>query len=83
MTGADHFIVARSDSHWKVSFHGSDQSPFETKEDAIAAAVEAAKIESAKGLDVEVLVQDIDSTFHSAWRSGSESADEAGLSTQA
>jgi hypothetical protein len=79
---ADHFIVARSDSHWKVSFHGSDQSPFETKEEAIAAAVEAAKLESAKGLDVEVLVQDIDSTFHSAWRSGADAENEAGLSTR-
>ena len=65
-----HFIVARSDSHWKVSFHGTDQSPFESKEDAIEAAVAAAQIESAGGLEVEVLVQDIDSTFHTAWRSG-------------
>lgn len=80
---AHHFIVARSNSHWKVSFHGSDQSPFETKEDALAAAVASAREQSAKGLDVEVLVQDIDSTFHMAWRSGAKDGDETALETRA
>ncbi|MEO8686087.1 MAG: DUF2188 domain-containing protein [Devosia sp.] len=69
-----HFIVARSDSHWKVSFHGTEQSPFESKEDAIEAAVAAAQAESVKGLDVEVLVQDIDSTFHTAWTSSGDTS---------
>ena len=76
---AHHFIVARSDSHWKVSFHGTEQSPFETKEAAIEAAVAAARAQSAEGLEVEVLVQDIDSTFHTAWRSGAEEGGEEGL----
>ena len=80
---AHHFIVARCDSHWKVSFHGSDQSPFETKEDAITAAVAEAKLQSAKGLEVEVLVQDIDSTFHSAWRSGADDDSDEELATRA
>jgi hypothetical protein len=79
---AHHFIVARSDSSWKVSFHGSEQSPFVSKEDAIAAAVAEAKLQSAKGLEVEVLVQDIDSTFHSAWRSGEDDDSDRGLSTR-
>jgi hypothetical protein len=79
---ADHFIVARCDSHWKVSFHGSDQSPFETKEDAIVAAVAEAKLQSAKGRLVEVLVQDIDSTFHSAWRSSADDDAEEELATR-
>jgi Uncharacterized protein conserved in bacteria (DUF2188) len=79
---ADHFIVARSDSHWKVSFHGSEHSPFETKEDAIAAAVQAAKEQSANGRAVEVLVQDIDSTFHSAWRSGGDDNSEETLAVR-
>jgi hypothetical protein len=76
---AHHFIVARSDSHWKVSFHGTEQSPFESKDEAIEAAVAAARIQSADGLEVEVLVQDIDSTFHTAWRSGTEGGGEEGL----
>ena len=76
---AHHFIVARSDSHWKVSFHGTEQSPFESKEDAIEAAVAAARIQSADGLEVEVLVQDIDSTFHTAWKSGADDGGEEAL----
>ncbi|WP_375450540.1 hypothetical protein [uncultured Devosia sp.] len=75
-----HFIVARSDSHWKVSFHGTEQSPFESKEEALVAAVAAARVEFSKGLEVEVLVQDIDSTFHSAWKSGAD-GENADLST--
>lgn len=77
-----HFIVARSDSHWKVSFHGSDQSPFETKQEAIDAAVAAARLQSAKGLEVEVLVQDINSKFHTAWRSGVNDDDDTALATR-
>ncbi|MGV8951281.1 MAG: DUF2188 domain-containing protein [Cypionkella sp.] len=76
---ADHFIVARSDGHWKVSFHGTEQSPFETKEEAIEAAVAAAQAESANGLEVEVLVQDIDSTFYTAWTSAADTAGGEGL----
>lgn len=79
---AQHFIVARCDSHWKVSFHGTEQSPFETKEAAIAAAVIGAKARSADGLNVEVLVQDIDSTFHTAWRSGADDAGDEGLASR-
>ena len=77
-----HFIVARSDSHWKVSFHGTEQSPFESKEEAIEAAVASAQAESAKGLEVEVLVQDIDSTFRTAWKSGEGSGDEEMLAVR-
>lgn len=76
---AHHFIVARSSSHWKVSFHGTEQSPFETKEGAIEAAVDAARIQSAEGLEVEVLVQDIDSTFRTAWKSGAGDGGDAAL----
>lgn len=76
---AHHFIVARSDSHWKVSFHGTEQSPFETKEDAIEAAVASAREQSAQGLEVEVLVQDIDSKFHTAWKSGADDNGAPGL----
>jgi hypothetical protein len=79
---AHHFIVARSDSHWKVSFHGTDQSPFETKKEAIAAAVEEARARSADGLEVEVLVQDIDSTFHTAWRSGADDDGDEALASR-
>lgn len=67
---AHHFIVARADSYWKVSFHGTDQGPFVTKDEAIQVAVAAAQAKCAEGLEIEVLVQDIESNFHTAWSSG-------------
>jgi hypothetical protein len=80
---AHHYIVARGDSHWKVSFHGTEQGPFVTKDEAISAAVEAARGTCAKGIEVEVLVQDIESNFHTAWKSsGTDGVDET-LSTSA
>jgi hypothetical protein len=61
-----HYIVCKDGAHWKTSFHGTDEGPFPTKEDATASAIAGAK---AAGLDVEVLVQDVDLKFHSAWKS--------------
>ena len=78
---AHHYIVAHTDSHWKVSFHGTEQGPFVSKEEAIAAAVEAARESSKEGLDVEVLVQDIESNFHLAWKSSVPDGAEAQLSS--
>jgi hypothetical protein len=64
---SQHYIVAQDGTHWKISFHGSDQGPFKQKDDAIAAAIKSAKTSGAM-TDVEVLVQDVDLTFHTAWR---------------
>ena len=80
---AHHYIVARGDSHWKVSFHGTEQGPFMTKEEAINAAVQAARGSCAKGMDVEVLVQDIESNFHMAWKSAAGDGAGEALSTSA
>jgi hypothetical protein len=59
-----HYIVAQDGSRWKISFHGTDQGPYTCKEDAVAAAIKEAK---AAAIDIEVLVQDVDRKFHSAW----------------
>jgi hypothetical protein len=64
-----HYIVARSESQWKVSYRGTDQGPFTSKEEAIEIAIAAAQAEHDEGEDVEVLVQDIESNFHTAWTS--------------
>ena len=80
---AHHYIVARSDSYWKVSFHGTQQGPFTSKDEAIAVAVAEAQESCARGMEVEVLVQDIESNFHMAWKSTPGSAAEPGLSTSA
>lgn len=72
-----HYIVARAGSRWSVSFHGTQEGPFSTKEAALDAAIAAATLASKDGRQVAVLVQDIESNFHTAWTSGGEGADEA------
>ena len=79
---AEHFIVARHESQWKVSYHGTEQGPFATKEEAIDIAITSAEAERASGKEVEVLVQDIESNFHRAWPEEDE-ADEEELATSA
>jgi len=76
-----HYIVSHSDSHWTVSFHGSQQGPFTSKDEAVEAAVLAARISCKDGIDVEVLVQDIESNFHTAWKSTPGDGAEGVLST--
>jgi len=78
---AHHFIVARQDGQWKVSFHGTEQGPFTDKDEAIAAAISAARDAHAEGKEVEVLVQDIESNFHKAWSSGVEEDGVSSLSS--
>jgi hypothetical protein len=73
---AQHFIVARQDSQWKISYHGTEQGPFSTKEEAIELAIRGAEEERAGGREVEVLVQDIESNFHRAWPMRDEQDDE-------
>ena len=77
-----HYIVARSESQWKVSYHGTDQGPFSTKEEAIAVAIAAAQAEHEEGVDVEVLVQDIESNFHTAWTSKATGDEGAALASK-
>lgn len=67
---AHHYIVARAASYWKVSFHGTEQGPFVTKDEAIEVAITAARAKCAEGMEIEVLVQDIESNFRTAWASG-------------
>lgn len=78
---AHHFIVARQESQWKVSFHGTEQGPFSTKEKAVETAIAAARLAHDEGKDVEVLVQDIESNFHTAWSSLRTVAGEDELTT--
>lgn len=70
-----HFIVARAASRWSVSFHGTQEGPFLTKEAALQAAIGAATAASQQGMQVAVLVQDIESNFHTAWTSGGDAPD--------
>jgi len=77
-----HFIVARQESQWKVSFQGTDQGPFSSKDQAIEIAITGAQKEREAGREAEVLVQDIESNFRRAWPTP-DGGDEEELSTSA
>lgn len=65
-----HFLVYLRDASWQFSYRGSITAPFKTREEAIEAAIEAAR--EAEDPDVEVLVQDADMRTESVWRPDGE-----------
>ena len=64
----DHFIVALKNGHWTTSHHGTDEGPFTTKQGAIDSAIEAAKAANTGGKRSEVIVENEDRKFETAWR---------------
>lgn len=62
----NHFLVYLRDSAWQFSYRGSITAPFKTREQAIEAAIFAAR--ESEEANVEVLVQDSDMRTESVWR---------------
>ncbi|MBD8064544.1 DUF2188 domain-containing protein [Devosia sp. PTR5] len=60
-----HFIVHQSDAGWQYTFMGTITGPFKSRQDAIDAAIEAARGEDS---DCEVVVQDSDMRRETVWR---------------
>ncbi|HEV7344400.1 MAG TPA: DUF2188 domain-containing protein [Devosia sp.] len=64
----NHFVISQRESGWQFSYRGDVTAPFATKQQAVAAAIDAAgKLEDA---DVEVVVHDADFRAETVWRSG-------------
>lgn len=61
-----HFLVYLRDSSWQYSYKGSITAPFKTREEAIKAAIDAAR--ESEDTDVEVLVQESDMRTEMVWR---------------
>lgn len=61
-----HFLVYLRDSSWQFSYRGSITAPFKTREEAIEAAIGAAR--EASDPDVEVVVQEADMRTETVWR---------------
>jgi hypothetical protein len=78
-----HYVVSEDNGRWRISFHGDIQGPFSTKDKAVEAAIADARQCARTGTEIEVLVQDIESNFHSAWKSSLAGDDTSGLGTSA
>lgn len=55
---------------WKILLNGSHYGPYATQSSAIAAAIQAARM---NGRESEVVVQDEDGTIRTQWDHGSDS----------
>ncbi|HEY4202440.1 MAG TPA: hypothetical protein VGM83_17960 [Devosiaceae bacterium] len=80
---AHHYVVSQNKGCWHVSFHGINQGPFSTKQDAVDTAIAEARQSARPNVEVEVLVQDIESNFRSAWKSGDDGEDVPDMSNRA
>lgn len=61
-----HFIVFHRHAAWQYTYRGSIAAPFTSREDAIHAAIKAAR-ETGEP-EVEVIVQNLDMREESVWR---------------
>jgi len=62
---SQHFVVAAQDRAWHYSFKGAITGPFESRQEAVTAAIEqASQIEDD---DVEVVVRDADLKTETVW----------------
>jgi UDP-N-acetylmuramyl tripeptide synthase len=63
-----HVLVVFHEGHWKVSFAGTDQGPYSSREAAVEQAIEMAKTVAESGVETEVRVQNENREFTTAWR---------------
>ena len=66
MTVEQYFIL-RDNNEWKISFNDKLYGPYDTQQDAIEAAIDAAYAMGEIGIDAQVLVQDTDQKLRTAW----------------
>jgi hypothetical protein len=61
-----HVIVYERDNTWQYTYRGTIAAPFKSRQDAIDAAIEAARDTGDPG--IEVMVQDHDMQQETVWR---------------
>ena len=68
MSTSHYLVGAAAIAGWQFSHKGDITGPFETKEQAIEAAIAAAG--KSEDSDVEVMVQDADMKLETVWKPG-------------
>jgi hypothetical protein len=69
---AEQYFILQDNNEWKISFNGRQYGPYDTQQDAIEAAIDAAYAMGDIGIDTEVLVQDGDRKHTTAWSYGQD-----------
>ncbi len=69
---AEQYFIVNDNNEWKISFKDKHYGPYDTQQDAIEAAKDAAYAMGDIGIDAEVLVQDTDQKLRTAWSYGQD-----------
>ena len=69
---AEQYFIVNDDNEWKISFKDKHYGPYDTQQDAIEAATDAAYAMGNIGIDAQVLVQDTDQKLRTAWSYGQD-----------
>lgn len=66
-----HYFVLSNGGSWKVQFEGKDY-PYGTQQEAMSAAVHAARSSGQSGHDAQVLVQGQNGQWRTEWTYGND-----------
>ena len=67
---AEQYLILCHDGEWKITFNGKQYGPYESREAALEAAVDAAYAMGEIGIDAQVSIQDPDLQVRTAWTYG-------------
>ena len=66
----EQYFILQDNNEWKISFNGKHYGPYDTQQDAIEAAIDAAYAMGDIGIEAEVVVQDVHQKLTTTWSSG-------------
>ena len=66
----EQYFILQDNYEWKISFKDKHYGPYDTQQDAIEAAIDAAFAMGEIGIDAQVLVQDTDQELRTEWSYG-------------
>jgi hypothetical protein len=67
---AEQYFIVQDNNEWKISFKDEHYGPYDTQQEAIEAAIDAAYAMGEIGIDAQVLVQDADQKLRTEWSYG-------------
>lgn len=64
---AEQYIIVHHDCEWMIIFNYKYYGPFDSQEDAVEAAIDAAYAMGGIGIDAQVLVKDAKHQLNTEW----------------
>jgi hypothetical protein len=67
---AEQYFIVLHNNEWKISFKDKHYGPYDTQNEAIEAAIDAAHAMGEIGIDAQVLVEGTDHKLRTEWSYG-------------